>query len=222
MDEERFARVAELMDQMAGHGGVAAAFALQAEFAGPLRGAVRRIAARRGVELSPAELDELLADVALVLFDLAGSWRPDGGALPWVWAEHRIANAVDRHLGLFTDELDDERQAVVDQQPAHMGGSSSEPASREVLASLAERHPLAAGLADALDEVATARDCELWLEMRVQESIGDRSPAASVGPTLGLSAEAARQQRRRVDQRLRRLAHTNRRFAALSALVPVA
>ncbi len=64
--------------------------------------------------------------------------------------------------------------------------------------------------------MATPRDVELWLEMRVEESLGDRSPAATVAPHLGMSAESARQQRRRIDQRLRRLLASDGRYAGLA------
>lgn len=223
MERERFDRLVELMATMAS-GRVEAAFTLRDEFAGSLRRAVRRALRARGVEVGPAELDELVGDSALVLFELAPAWRPEGGALPWVWAQHRIGNVVDRHLGTFADELDDERLAAWEVRldgPSETG-PSGEPASFALLESLAADDPRLQMLADALSAVATARDREMWLEMRVQEVMGDPAPAASVGRGHGVSAAAARQQRHRVGLRLRDLADRDERFASLVALPCVA
>src|SRR3954468_6945965 len=131
MERKRFGRLVELMGMMAG-GRVAAAFDLREEFGGSLRHAVRRALRARGIELPAAEVEDLVGDVALVLYELAAAWRPDGGALPWVWAQHRIANLVDRHVGLFADDLDDERLARWDAARAGDGGrpgAAEEPGS---------------------------------------------------------------------------------------------
>jgi hypothetical protein len=224
MERERFARLVELMGAMAG-GRIEAAFALRDEYAGSLRHAVRRALRARQVDLPRAEIDELVADVALVLFEHAGAWRPEGGALPWVWAQHRIVNAVDRHLGCFAEHLDDERLhawevAGADRAPRPAPGD--EPAAFDLLEALAGDDPRLRALADALSEVATPRDREMWLQMRVQEVLGDPAPAASVGRGHGVSAAAARQQRHRVGVRLRDLATTDERFAAIGQLPCVA
>jgi hypothetical protein len=224
MDRERFARLVELMAAMAG-GRVEAAFALRDEFAGSLRHAVRRALRARRVDLPAAEVEELVCDAALALFEHAGAWRPGGGALPWVWAQHRIVNVVDRHLGTFTDELDDDRMARWDTavaERAPRAAAGAEPPSFEVLEALAQRDPRLQALADALMEVATPRDREMWLEMRVQEVMGDPAPAASVGRGHGVSADAARQQRHRVGLRLRDLVSRDERFADLAELACVA
>ena len=71
-------------------------------------------------------------------------------------------------------------------------------------------------LSEALHRVANARDIELWLAMREQEAMGDRSPAASVGPWLGMEPAAARQQRRRVELRLQALVRDDPHFAGLA------
>jgi hypothetical protein len=223
MERERFARLVELMGAMAG-GRVEAAFDLREEFGGSLRRAVQRVLRARQADLPRSEVDDLVADAALVLFEHAGSWRPEGGALPWVWAQHRIANAVDRHIGVFADELDDDRARRWEQSSvrAPAPGRSDEPDSFSVLVSLAEDDPRLRALADALAEVATPRDREMWLEMQVQEVLGDPAPAASVGRGHGLSADAARQQRHRVGVRLRDLAGRDERFAPIASLACVA
>ena len=224
MERERFARLVELMAAMAG-GRIEAAFALRDEFSGSLRHAVRRALRARQVDLPNAEIDELVADVALVLFEHAGSWRPEGGALPWVWAQHRIVNAVDRHLGCFADHLDDDRLGAWEVSGAERvprPPPGDEPDTFELLESMAGRDPRLRALAEALSEVATPRDREMWLEMRVQEVMGDPAPAASVGRGHGVSAAAARQQRHRVGVRLRDLAARDERFAAIGSLPCVA
>lgn len=228
MDATGFARVTGLMEAMAA-GDVAAAFTLEAEFAPQLRAAVRRVLSGRGTELTRAEVDELLHDVVLELHDRAAAWRPDGGALPWVWAERRIANVVDRHLGLFTDPLDHDRVAELEDRAAGGAGagptpiaSDVEPPSMVLLERLVGRDDRVRLLCEALAAVATLRDGELFLEMLVQEWLGDRAPATSVGPRFAMSADAARQQKRRVTTRLRLLAASDERFAALADLPSVA
>jgi hypothetical protein len=224
MERERFARLVELMAAMAG-GRAEAAFDLRDEFAGPIRHAVRRALRSRRLELPAVEVEDLVGDAALVLFELAGAWRPEGGALPWVWAQHRIVNLVDRHVGLFADDLDDDRLARWDAASAAGGADAvagEEPGSFELLESLAGRDPRLRALADALSAVATPRDREMWLEMRVQEVLGDPAPAASVGRGHGVSPAAARQQRHRVGVRLRDLASSDERFATLTQLPCVA
>jgi hypothetical protein len=224
MDRDRFARLVELMATMAS-GRIAAAFELRDEFGGSLRRAVRRALRARNVELPAAEVEELVDDVALVLFEHAAAWRPEGGALPWVWAQHRIANAVDRHLGSFADELDEERLTRWEAgrlDRAGGAGPCDEEASFDLLVSMAERDPRIGALAEALRQVATPRDRELWLEMRVQEVLGDPAPAASVGRGHGVSAAAVRQQRHRVGVRLRDLASQDDRYASLASLPCVA
>lgn len=225
MEGTDYARVTDLMGRMA-DGDAAAVFTLQAEFGPQLAAALRRVLVARGVELGRRELEELVADVALDLHEHAGAWRPEGGALPWVWAAHRVANVVDRHLGQFTDELDDDRLGRIEtataMAPRRETNASDEPPSFSVLERMALDRPEARLLRDALVEVAGERDRELFLEMAVQSWLGDRAPATSVAAHLGMSPEAARQQKRRVAGRLAGLAAADERFAALSDLRLVA
>ena len=87
---------------------------------------------------------------------------------------------------------------------------------------MSRAHAGARLLQEALGTVATARDRELFLELRIQELLGDRSPAVTVGALLGLNPEAVRQQHRRVRLRLRLLAESDARFAELAVLPLVA
>ena len=78
-------------------GDAAFIFTLIEHFGGYLAGAVRRIVGEMGradVLADPGEIDGLVQDAAFFLYDHAGAWHPDGGALPWVWAERGIRNLV--------------------------------------------------------------------------------------------------------------------------------
>jgi hypothetical protein len=126
---------------------------------------------------------------------------------------------------MFVDDLDDDRLdrwEAADLDRGHRAAPGDEPPSFELLESLAADDPRLRALADALTEVATPRDREMWLEMRVQEVLGDPTPAASVARGHGVSAAAARQQRHRVGVRLRDLVSSDERFATLADLACVA
>ena len=105
--------VARLMAQMAA-GDPAAIFAFVAAFGGRLAGVVRRqlfAYGRRDMAADPHDIDFLVQSAALVLYDRAASWSPDG-ALPWTWAERAIRAEVVAYLGHPTVELDAERLEV--------------------------------------------------------------------------------------------------------------
>ena len=92
----------------------------------------------------------------------------------------------------------------------------------EVLAGLARDHPEVALLREAVGRVASDRDQLIFFETAVQASLGDHSPAVTVGQLLGIRPEAVRQQHRRVRLRVQHLAATEPRFAALADLPVVA
>jgi len=223
MDAQRLHRLVEIMDAMAS-GDTAAVFALRAEYGGAIGAAVRDALRRRGAVCPREEVESLVVDVCLMLFDTADSWSAQGGALPWIWAQMRVGNLVDRHLGQYADRFDEHDDACVGANSCVDCGRgwAEEPPVLDVLDRLSSAHPAARLLQEALDQVATARDGELFLELRIQELLGDRSPAVTVGGLLGLQPEAVRQQHRRVRLRLRRLAESNARFAPLAALPLVA
>ena len=95
--------VARLMAQMAA-GDPAAIFAFVAAFGGRLAGVVRRqlfAFGRRDVAADPREVDFLVQSAALVLYDRAGGWSPDG-ALPWSeGARTDVWNHVEAAMGLL-------------------------------------------------------------------------------------------------------------------------
>src|SRR5438132_11248909 len=89
-------------------GDQAAIFMLYGEFGAPLAGLARRELRRMGVErVDPDELDGLVMDACLALFDSAGSWDPDGGALPWNWARQKLAALASGFVGQHADSLDE-------------------------------------------------------------------------------------------------------------------
>lgn len=222
MDEARTERVAELMAAMAG-GNATAAFSLRDEFGGSISAAVRDTLGRRSAWCGAEEVEGLVVDVCLMLFDIATGWSPYGGALPWTWAARPIGTLVDLHLGQFAGPLGDwADESLARTSEGHVAGRSQEPPVLDVLAGLGARHPAARLLHEALGTVATPRDGELFLELRIQQLLGDRSPSVTVGGLLGLQPEAVRQQHRRVRMRLRSLAETDQRFAPLASLALVA
>jgi hypothetical protein len=209
---ERDARLRAVMAAMAA-GDRGATFDLYAEFGGPIRAAVRRLLRRLGVDSAAQEdLDGLVIDACLELQGCAEAWDPEGGALPWVWAERRLLAVVSRWVGQHADALED-RGEVIERMVASVAGASSEPTAIEVLARLDD--PTCVLLREALDAVASVRDRTIVLEVGLQRSLGDTSPAVTVGPDVGLKPDAVRQVLRRVRVRLSALAEKEPRYAPL-------
>ena len=88
----------------------------------------------------------------------------------------------------------------------------------DVLARLAESHPLCALLAEALAQVASPRDQALVIGVRVQRSLGDPSPALTLAGQWNIRPDAVRQVVKRVSDRLRQLAATDDTYAVLADL----
>src|SRR3712207_6056859 len=112
---ERGDRNKRLRDVMAAlaEGDRSATFDLYAEFGGPIRSWMRRLLRRLGVDVVGAEeLDGLVIDACLELQGCASSWDPDGGALPWVWAEKRLLGVASRWVGQHADSLEDREETV--------------------------------------------------------------------------------------------------------------
>ena len=185
-----------------------------------LQRTVRALAAHRGARLRAEEIDEVVLDVAIVLAHGAASWRADGGAPPWVWARHRIANVVDGYVGQWALPLDEQthQEAFV----APPVASSVEESVLAILVSVGRRSPEVALLGEAIGRVATPRDREIYLEVLVEMADGNRAPADAVARLHGLTSAVVRQQFRRVRVRLQCLAATDERFASLAHLPSVA
>jgi len=216
---ERDERLRAVMAAMAA-GDRGATFDLYAEFGGPIRAAVRRLLRRLGVDsVAQEDLDGLVIDACLELQGCAEAWDPEGGALPWVWAERRLLAVVSRWVGQHADTLED-RGEVLERMVASAAGASSEPSALEVLARLDD--PTCILLREALESVASVRDRTIVLEVGLQRSLGDASPAVTVGPDVGLKPDAVRQVLRRVRVRLSALAEREPRYAPLVDLALLA
>ena len=215
MEQIRFERLVVLMHRMA-TSDRAAMFSLAHEFGPEIVRAVRMHLRSLGVErLDREELDGLAIDACEVLYDLAGTWRPEGGALPWVWAGHRLRGIASRYVGQHADPLDADEVAEV---PAPAPAPSSEPDELDLLEVLARTNSECALLQEALVRVTTPRNRAIFLALRLQEALGDRSPAVTVGQEFGLRPDAVRQIKHRTRQRLQALADDDPRFQPLADL----
>lgn len=221
--EDPLPRVARLMAELA-RGDAAAVIPLAHEFGGPITAVLRRHLARMGVTGVPRdELEGLLYDSCFELRDCAGAWDPQGGALPWVWADRRLAALCSRHIGQHTDVLEPERHLALVAEPGPTGGSSAdEPDPLAVLELVAEHDHRAALLLAAFAEVGSLRDHRLLLDYAVQQDAGDPSPAVTLAREYGLQAPAVRQAVKRLRANLRALAERDERFAPLADLSLVA
>jgi hypothetical protein len=209
---ERDQRLRVVMAAMAA-GDRGATFDLYAEFGGPIGATVRRLLRRLGVDTVPREeLDGLVIDACLELQGCAESWDPDGGAVPWVWAERRLLAVVSRWVGQHADAIDDKHE-VIDIVVTSSGAPSAEPSPLELLARLDD--PTCRLLREALASIASVRDQTILLEVGLQRSLGDTSPAVTIGPHVGLRPDAVRQVLRRLRQRLSALAAAEPRYAPL-------
>jgi hypothetical protein len=210
----RRARLTELMTRLA-EGDGTAAVNLAIEFSTSIGSAVRAHLADLGVhDADREEVDDLVLDVCLMLGDIAGSWRADGGATPWQWAWHRVRGVVSGWVGQHADPLD---EVLVDREapPAPPGDEEDLMAVFDRLAAVL---PAVALVRDGLATVASARDQAILLEVGVQAVLGDPSPAVTVAVDRGMSPDAVRQALSRTRRRLRHLAEDDERFAALADL----
>jgi hypothetical protein len=203
-------------------GDEAAVVTLYERYGGPIAAAVQRVARQRRRTLDRDDLDGMVFEVCDELATIAHRWSPDGGALPWVWARHRVANVVDRVLGQWCDPLDDERAlpaAALSATAPVVGPAVAAGSMLDALGWLVPDLASARLLAEALDhERISPRDRELWLEYAFEKHSGNASPAATVAPVFGMKEVSVRQAARRARQRLVRLAASNERFAPLADL----
>ncbi len=198
-------------------GDQAAVVTLYERYGGPIAAAVRRTARSRPGRLDHDDIDGLVFEVCFELAAVAAAWSPAGGALPWVWARHRVANAVDRVLGIVVEPLEDERLPQPDTVAA---GPDADGASLlDTLGQLAPDMASAGLLSEALDRGRVSRrDGALLLEYAYEKHSGNASPAATVAPVFGMKEVSVRQAARRARQRLLRLAATEDRFGPLADL----
>ena len=200
-------------------GDEAAVVTLYERFGGQIAGAVQAVARRRPGRIERDDLDGLVYEVCEELRVVAPAWSPGGGALPWVWARHRVANVVDRVLGQVTEPLDEARLDRLDDRPVEGAERAADGTMLDALERLAPDLASARLLIEALDEAAISRrDRELVLQYAYEKHSGNASPAATVAPAFGMREPSVRQAARRARERLLRLAATDERFALLADL----
>jgi hypothetical protein len=215
MRSEMFERVVVLMARIAERDR-AALFSLADEFGGPIVAAVRSHLRHMGVDhIARDELDGLAIDACEAIWDVAPAWDPEGGALPWVWASHRVRAVAARHVGQHADPLD-ERAAAEAPAPVPLPGTEADETT--LLRRLAAHDADCALLLEALDRVTTPRNQAVVLAVRVQERLGDPAPAATVARQFGMRSDAVRQVKRRTLLRLRDLAAREARYEPLADL----
>ncbi|HEY7070941.1 MAG TPA: hypothetical protein VH479_12540, partial [Acidimicrobiales bacterium] len=133
-------------------GDEAAVVTLYERYGSSIAAAVRHVARSRPGRLDDDDVGGAVLDVCFELARVASAWSPAGGALPWVWARHRVAGAVDRALGQQAQSLDDQRAEVLDRLAAGVapGPSGDEPSLLDTLHRLAtDDHSPEPALADA-------------------------------------------------------------------------
>jgi DNA-directed RNA polymerase specialized sigma24 family protein len=191
MENDRRERLEEIMAMLAA-GDEAMVFALVEEFGTELARQVHHFARSANRRLTPDEVNDLVMDSALVLAEVAGAWRPDGGALPWTWARWRVRGVV--FAELFGPYPVDPAELGGNDDPEGsrpVGTPSSEPDWSGVLSDLAERDPDVAEFAAVLGE-RSSRDREVFIEFRLQQELHDPAPANTVGAMFDLQPDNVR------------------------------
>jgi len=201
----------------------AAIFLLATEFGPQIGAAMRRHLRRIGLEgVDAAELDGLVIDACIELSRVAAGWDPDGGALPWTWAERRLRALAAAYVGIHADALDAERHEQLAATAEAVSTDPSDPDVLELLDQLASRRPECALVSEALGRVTNARNRGIVLDVRLQSALGDPSPATTVGRDVGLQPEAVRQVVHRTRRALRHLVDQEPRFAPVATTTLVA
>lgn len=193
-------RLAQVMARAAA-GVQTAAIALYDEFGPAIARSMRRHLSDLGLrDVDADDVGGLTMDACFVLYDHAGSWSPTGGALPWVWAERRLRQLASAFVGQWSDSLD---ESVLEVPAPPLAGCSDDPDELELLVKMAGRHPAVAGYAEALASAATSeRNQRVLLAYRLQSSLGDRSPAVTIGRRFDMTPAAVRQVVKRTSDRL--------------------
>ncbi len=202
MDTRRRELLERIMADLAA-GDRAMVFRLISEFGGELAAFVHWAAGRDGYRLSRQEVDDLVFDCADRLSGLAGSWRPDGGALPWVWARRALVSMIRYNLfgPVSVDPVQMAEMCESEDRPPPVGPHDE----RDWLAKLEGlegTEPRVAAFLAAVEGVSR-RNVSVFLEYRVQQWLSDPEPSRTVGAMFGLKPNHVRQIAHRVQVRLR-------------------
>lgn len=201
LDQER-ERLAEILAALADGDG-AAVFWLAGEFGHRIERVVRRHLRHLGVHHpDPADVQALVLESCLEIQEVAGGWDPEGGALPWNWAERRLRSSVARHVGQHTTSIDDPARPVEIAEADVTEVVHVDRDVDEVLDELAERDHEVAAVHRAVHAVLSERDRRVFLEYRVQQAMDDPSPAHTVGAMHAMTPAAVRQVVSRANRRL--------------------
>ena len=209
-DEER-AELERLMAAMAA-GDIAVTMRFTELFGSKVAATVRRHLRdlhRTDLAERSDDVASLVNDAVLVIFDKAGGWSADGGALPWVWADRAIRAVVVAAIGHPTVELDQSRH---DQET---GASPNGADPGDAYRSLVKRDARVRLLDSAIGRVGNDRDRKVFVQYSLQQSLGDPSPAHTVGAEFGLSAANVRQIVHRQRSRLQHLARSEPAFTKI-------
>jgi hypothetical protein len=219
LDHTNRDRLNELMARMA-DGDDAAAITLFREFGPAIRPSVAAVARRlHASHLTPEDLDAMVLDVCLDLLKRAGSWDPNGGALPWVWAERRVLRIVSDFVGQYGSSFDETFPPGHEPEGGGVPFPDLDVGEDEALALLARKIPSVALFAEALEAVTDReRNRQVLLLYELQRSAGDPSPALTVGQVHGMKPAAVRKCVERTKKALVALALSEVRFAAIAAL----
>jgi hypothetical protein len=216
MDADRRAQLTTIMAAAADD--PAAGVRLYLEF-GPDVGRVVRFLVRRagGRHWDDDDLAGLTFDACQAIAALARSWRPDGAALPWVWARGRIAGLVADAVGPPCDPLPSFEDGLGAAPPLVTGVRDGDDVAGS-LTVLAGRDERCARLGDALGGALTERDAEVLLRYRIQQQSGDPAPSETVAAELGLRPPTVRQVASRARRKLAAAVADNPSYASLAGI----
>jgi hypothetical protein len=218
MEAERRGRLERVMAGIAA-GDRAMVVGLAVEFDAELRSSLVAIARAEGLPRPRGRvLDSLVFAAAEAIEPVAGGWRADGGALPWVWARRRLVLVLRDEAGPPVTLRGLAPPPEADVHDAGVSWTAEEPDAVVVLARAAVTRPEAALVRAALDLALPRADHELFHRYAQQLADGDPSPAVTVGREVARSPAAVRQAAHRGRTRLRRLALADRRFEPLLRL----
>ena len=222
VERKQFERLVAVMALLA-QGDRAALFVLYEEFGEHIAQTVRHELRRVHARVPAEDFGGLVIDAVMSLGAIAGAWDPSGGALPWVWGQHRIRQLVARHVGQFADSIDDGRKSTTEKlehlaATTPLGAHDNGMSELEALARLSASEKVCALLLAALEDTTTERDREILLAYKLQAALGDPSPANTVGDAFRLKPATVRQVVKRSLDRLRKLAATEPRFRPLADL----
>lgn len=207
----------EIMAHLAA-GDVAWVYTLKAHHGTRIAAAVRRVLGELGqarVARDADEVDDIVDEVCFdVLFEKAASWRPDGGALPWVWAEKAIRSLIVARVGHRRADVDEETLAAL---PAPTPPPGPGPTG-DVWADTCRSDAGLALLDRAVTAVTNERDRVVFVEYLVQKSLDDPSPSDTVAGIVELSSANVRKINERVRRRLTRLIDEDPMYTSLRGL----